>query len=401
MGRTVADTCQLMAVQAGQHAIDPLSYDIDATSLSVPKPVDLGRLKVAWTEDFGTSPVDKPIRKVFRDRVKAMRHLFLRCDRIEPDLGKIDECFDVVRAIAFVGRSMEANASLATRTGHLRVPGPMLVSSREAEKLPPERVCFMVTGSQGEPGSALARIALLQMKGLEPSAGDAVIFSSRAIPGNDRAIGAVINQLLRLGAEVYDTHVAEVHVSGHASQEELKLVLNLVTPHHFVPVHGEYRHLVRHNLLAAEVGVPAERCHLLEDGDVLELDGTAARRGERVTAGRVFVDGKGVGDVEDVVLRDRRHLSEDGLVLAVLAIAQQSGDLVAGPDLVSRGVVGEEASPEVLEAARAVVLEALAGINPESRTDPLEVKEEVRRALRRYFKRFDRRPVILPFVMEM
>jgi len=178
--------------------------------------------------------------------------------------------------------------------------------------------------------------------------------------------------------------------------------MNLVRPRHFVPVHGEYRHLVRHVRLAAEVGIPAESCHLLEDGDVLELDASGgARRGERVTAGRVFVDGKGIGDVEDEVLRDRRHLSEDGLVLAVLAIAQQSGEIVAGPDLVSRGVVTEEANPEILERARGAVLDALAAINPESRTDPAEVKEEVRKALRRYFKRFDRRPVILPFVMEM
>jgi len=179
-------------------------------------------------------------------------------------------------------------------------------------------------------------------------------------------------------------------------------VMNLVRPRHFVPVHGEYRHLVRHNLLAMEVGIPAEACHLLENGDVLELDAAGgARRAERVTAGRVFVDGKGIGDVEDEVLRDRRHLSEDGLVLAVLAIAQQSGEIVAGPDLISRGVMGEEASPDILERARGAVLEALAAINPESRTDPAEVKEEVRKALRRYFKRFDRRPVILPFVMEM
>jgi ribonuclease J len=231
--------------------------------------------------------------------------------------------------------------------------------------------------------------------------GDAVVLSSRIIPGNERAISSLVNHLYRRGAVVYYDRVARVHVSGHASQEELKLVLNLVRPRHFVPVHGEYRHLVRHQRLAMEVGIPAAGCHLLEDGDVLELDDAGARRAERVTAGRVFVDGKGVGDVEDVVLRDRRHLSEDGLVLAVLAIHQRSGEIVAGPDLVSRGVVGEETNPEVLEAARGAVMEALAALNPESRTDPAEVKEEVRRALRRYFKRFERRPVIVPVVMEM
>jgi ribonuclease J len=234
---------------------------------------------------------------------------------------------------------------------------------------------------------------------LEP--GDAVVLSSRIIPGNERAISSLVNHLYRRGAVVYYDRVARVHVSGHAAQEELKLVLNLVRPRHFVPVHGEYRHLVRHLRLATEVGIPRERCHLMEDGDVLELTGGEARRAERVTAGRVFVDGKGIGEVGDVVLRDRRHLSQDGLVLAVLAVHQQSGEIVAGPDLVSRGVVGDEASPEVLESARAAVTEALAAINPESRTDPVEVKGEVYRALRRYFKRLERRPVILPFVVEM
>ena len=305
------------------------------------------------------------------------------------------------RRIAVVGRSLVSHVAVARDLGHLDVPDGLLVDLAVARDLPREQVTLITAGSQAEAASALVRIAMdgNNLVSLEP--GDTVVLSSRIIPGNERAIGSLMNHLYRRGATVYYDRVARVHVSGHASQEELKLVLNLVRPRHFVPVHGEYRHLVRHVRLAAEVGVPAERCHLLEDGDVLELDEAGARRAERVTAGRVFVDGKGIGDVGDVVLRDRRHLSQDGLVLAVLAVHQQSGEIVAGPDLVSRGVVGEEAGPDVLEAARGAVLEALAGINPESRTDPLEVKQEVYRALRRYFKRLDRRPVILPFVMEM
>jgi ribonuclease J len=207
--------------------------------------------------------------------------------------------------------------------------------------------------------------------------------------------------LVRLGAEVVHSGISDVHATGHAKQEELKTLLSIARPDWFVPVHGEYRHLVRHLHLARDVGVPADGLHLLENGDVLEIGPDGARQGERVPAGRVLVDGKGVGEVGDVVLRDRRHLSEDGLVLAVLAIAQQSGELVAGPDLVSRGVVGDEVSHEVFEAARGEILLALEAINPESRTDPAEVKEQVRKALRRYFKRLDRRPVILPFVLEM
>jgi ribonuclease J len=305
------------------------------------------------------------------------------------------------RQVALVGRSLTAHVAVARDLGLLRVPDGVLVDLAAVRELPPERVALLTAGSQAEAASALVRIAMDAHKHVRLEPGDTVVLSSRIIPGNERAIASVINHLYRRGAIVHYGRVAPVHVSGHAAQEELKLVLNLVAPRHFVPVHGEYRHLVRHIRLAEEMAVPPARCHLLEDGDVLELDGTGARRGERVTAGRVFVDGKGVGDVGDVVLRDRRHLSEGGLVLAVLGIAAQSGEIVAGPDLVSRGVVGDEAGPEVLEAARGAVLEALAAVNPESRTDPVEVKEEVRRALRRYFKRFDRRPVILPFVMEM
>jgi ribonuclease J len=305
------------------------------------------------------------------------------------------------RKVALVGRSLVSHVGVARDLGLLDVPEQALVDLATARDLPPERVALITAGSQAEATSALVRIAMDDHKLVRLAPGDVVVLSSRIIPGNERAISGLVNHLYRRGALVYYDRVARVHVSGHASQEELKIVLNLVRPRHFVPVHGEYRHLVRHLRLATEVGIPAERCHLLEDGDVLEIDAGGARRADRVTAGRVFVDGKGIGEVEGVVLRDRRHLSQDGLVLAVLAIHQRSGEIVAGPDLVSRGVVGEEASPEVLEAARSAVMEALAAINPEARSDPAGVKEEVHRALRRYFKRLDRRPVILPFVMEM
>ena len=305
------------------------------------------------------------------------------------------------RKVALVGRSLVVHVGVARDLDLLQVPEGTLVDLARARDLPREQVALITAGSQAEAASALVRIAMGDHALVRLDPGDVVVLSSRIIPGNERAISSLMNHLYRRGAVVLHDRMARVHVSGHASQEELKLVLNLVRPRHFVPVHGEYRHLVRHQRLAMEVGVPAEGCHLLEDGDVLELDDAGARRAERVIAGRVFVDGKGIGDVKDVVLRDRRHLSEDGLVLAVLAIHQRSGEIVAGPDLVSRGVVGEEASPEVLEAARGAVMEALVALNPESRTDPAEVKEEIRRALRRYFKRLDRRPVILPFVMEM
>ncbi len=303
------------------------------------------------------------------------------------------------RKVGLVGRSLVSHVATARDLGLLHVADGTLVDLAVLRDLPRHQVTLLTAGSQAEAASALVRIAMNAHKQAALSPGDVVILSSRIIPGNERAISSLVNHLYRRGAIVHYGRNAPIHVSGHASQEELKLVLNLVRPRHFIPVHGEYRHLVRHLHLAREVGVPADGCHLLEDGDVLELATDGAERAERVPAGRVFVDG--TEEVGDVVLRDRRHLSEDGLVLAVLAIEQQSGDLVAGPDLVSRGVVAEDASPEVFDGARSVILEALGGINPESRTDPAEVKEEVRKALRRYFKRMDRRPVILPFVLEM
>ncbi len=305
------------------------------------------------------------------------------------------------RKVALVGRSLVSHANIARDLGLLHVPEGTLVDPGAARDLPREEVTFITAGSQAEAASALVRIAMdaHPKVGIDP--GDTVVLSSRIIPGNERAISNLVNHLYRRGAVVHYGRTAPIHVSGHASQEELKLVLNLVRPQQFVPVHGEYRHLVRHSRLAAEVGVPEGGCHLLEDGDVLELDGAGAARADRVPTGRVFVDGKGIGDVAGVVLRDRRHLSEGGLVLAVVALAQHSGDVIAGPDLISRGITDEEAGGGIMEGARAEVLEALAAVNPEARTDPAEVKEEVRKALRRYFKRLDRRPVILPFVLEM
>jgi len=306
------------------------------------------------------------------------------------------------RRVAIVGRGMVQNVATGERLGYLRVPPGLLVDLTEAQKIPAEQVTLLSTGSQAEPLSALTRIAMNDHKQVQIGAGDTVIFSSKMIPGNEKPIFDVINHLHRRGAEVLYETTADLHVSGHASQAELALMLNLTRPRYFVPIHGEYRHLARHAALAAEVGVAQEDCFILEDGDVLEIDGTGARRAEPISAGRVFVDGKGVGDVGDVVLRDRRHLSDGGMILAVLAVNQQTGSIISGPDLISRGFAIEDESQAYLERAKEVVLEALEALAPESRTVPAEVKEEMRKALRRYFKKtLERRPVVLPFVMEL
>jgi ribonuclease J len=305
------------------------------------------------------------------------------------------------RRIVLSGRSMIRNSQVAAELGYLRLPRHTLTESERWHELPPERLTFLTTGSQGEPLSVLHRVALNDHKTIKIEPGDTVLLSSKFIPGNEKTIGNLINHLYRRGADVHYEKVSEIHVSGHASQEELKTMLQLTRPRYFVPIHGEYRHLVRHRRLAHEVGIPEANCFILEDGDVLELTAHSAQKSQPIQVGKVFVDGKGVGDVGDIVIRDRRHLSEDGLVLAVMAIHQQTGELVGGPDLISRGFVRAEESDEILEHAKRVVLETLGAMNRETRTDPAELQEEVRKALRRFFrKKLERRPVVVPYIIE-
>ena len=322
------------------------------------------------------------------------------------NIHRIQQVLDVAdnfgRKVTLNGRSMVANVRIAQELGYLKVPDGLIVDLKELDNLPPQRAVLLTTGSQGEPMSALTRMALDDHKQIRVRRGDTVILSSKFIPGHEKAISNMMNHLYRRGAEVIYEKVSEIHVSGHASQEELKLMLNMVKPRHFIPVHGEYRHLVKHSQLAEKVGVKKENIVLAEDGDVVEVTEGSISVRERVESGKVFVDGKGVGDVRDMVLKDRKHLSQDGLVIAILALNEKTGEIIYGPDIITRGVVFEEESAELLENARNIVIEVLGNINVEAKTDWLEVKEELRRALRRYFnKTLERRPVILPLIVEI
>ena len=322
------------------------------------------------------------------------------------NIHRIQQVLDVAdnfgRKVTLNGRSMVANVRIAQELGYLKVPDGLIVDLKELDNLPPQRAVLLTTGSQGEPMSALTRMALDDHKQIRVRSGDTVILSSKFIPGHEKAISNMMNHLYRRGAEVIYEKVSEIHVSGHASQEELKLMLNMVKPRHFIPVHGEYRHLVKHSQLAEKVGVKKGNIVLAEDGDVVEVTEDSISVRERVESGKVFVDGKGVGDVRDMVLKDRKHLSQDGLVIAVLALNEKTGEIIYGPDIITRGVVFEEESAELLENARNIVIGVLGNINVEAKTDWLEVKEELRRALRRYFnKTLERRPVILPLIVEI
>jgi ribonuclease J len=307
----------------------------------------------------------------------------------------------VGRKVTLLGRSMERNVAAAAELGYLRVPDDLLLPLEELVALPPARQVILSTGSQGEPNSALALMAAGEHKYARIERGDLVVISARVIPGNERTVGRAINALYRLGAEVLYEDNAFVHVSGHASQEDLKLMLNLTRPRYFVPVHGEYRHLLGHARLAASVGLPAERIFLIEDGQALEATASAATVLDGIPAGRVLVDGKGVGDVGAVVLRDREILADDGVIAVSLAV-DAKGAVVAGPEIASRGVFYMKESEVLVEALRAAVLIALAEHTADEPWDRETIGARVRSAVRQFVnQRFQRKPVVLPMILEV
>jgi len=306
------------------------------------------------------------------------------------------------RKVALLGRSMVANVTVASEMGYLKVPDGLLVSLEELAGLPARKQVIVSTGSQGETHSAVSLIAAGEHKYVDVGAGDLVIFSSRVIPGNERVIGRVINALLRRGAEVLWEDVAFVHVSGHASEDDLKQMIELTRPRYFLPVHGEYRHLLQHARLAEGAGVPKDRVFLVEDGLGLELSKTGARVLGGYPAGRVFVDGKGIGDVGQVVLRDRQLLAEAGMVVVALTVDKTTGSIVAGPEIASRGFVYMKESEELMEEVKQAIRDALAAREEPEVIDGELIGAVVRSAVRRFInQRFDRKPVVIPLVLEV
>jgi ribonuclease J len=306
------------------------------------------------------------------------------------------------RRVAFVGRSMIANAEVGRELGHLEVADETLVPIEQLESLAPEETVVICTGSQGEPLSALSLIASREHRQVRVERDDVVVLSASAIPGNEPAVHRVINELYRSGADVHSAETSAVHVSGHASADELAELIELVTPRHFCPVHGEYRQLATHARIAAESGVPEDNITIAEDGDALELGGGRVKRADRVRAGMVLVDGLGVGDVGPVVLRDRRHLAEDGILVCVVTIDSQTGEVLAGPDLISRGFVFMDDSREFLDEAADGVYGALESLEADQVTDWGAIKKACRRSLGEFvWTRTRRRPMILPLITEI
>jgi ribonuclease J len=304
------------------------------------------------------------------------------------------------RRVALLGKSMVGNVTVAAELGYLTVPDGLLVSLEELADLPASAQVILSTGSQGETNSAVALIAAGEHKYVQAGPGDLVIFSSRVIPGNERVIGRAINALLRRGAEVLWEDVAFVHVSGHASREDLKHMLALTRPRYFMPVHGEYRHLLQHARLAESMGIAADHIFLVDDGLGLELAKSGARVLGRYPAERILVDGKGIGDVGAVVLRDRQLLAEAGMVVVALTIDAQTGTLVAGPEIASRGFVYVKEADELMEEVKAAVREAVTGRQEPEVIDRELIGAIVRSAVRRFInQRFQRKPVVMPVVL--
>jgi ribonuclease J len=313
----------------------------------------------------------------------------------------LDLAAEFDRKVAFVGRGAVENSQIAERLGYLRIPPGVQIRDSDVRSYPAQDVVCICTGSQGEPQAALPRIAIDDHRHVKLDREDVVVFSAREIPGNEKAIGRVMNHIARRGAEVVYEGIKHVHVSGHANEEELKLMLSLVRPRYFVPIHGEYRQLARHARLASRVS-PGTKVVLAENGDLIRVDDGGARVADKVPAGRILIDGTRSGEVGDEVLRDRRHLSGDGLVVPVVAIGRQSGTVEETPDVITRGFVVDARTEALLKEVPALVAAAIEGASVEERTDPGLIKERIRVDLQRFFrKRSGLRPLVLPVVMEI
>ena len=306
------------------------------------------------------------------------------------------------RLISVTGRSLVNNIRIASELGHLNVPPDLLIDPREVKRFNRHEVAVLSTGSQGEPRSAMSLMSMDNHAVLQIEPGDTVVLSARIIPGNERSVGHLINHLLRRGAHVLHESNSNVHVSGHGAQEDLKLMINLVLPKFFVPMHGEYSQLVRHAELAESVGIPYENIKVVENGDLVRLTQDSCEIHGREPSGRVFVDGRIEMGLEDIVLHDRHQLSQDGMVIPIVVLNSSNGEIDAGPDIVSRGFVYMDESDDLMNEAKEIVIRSIEKLSKEAKSETDTVQEEIRIVLRRFFtKQTDRRPMVLPVVMRV
>lgn len=316
----------------------------------------------------------------------------------------IDACEATRRKMTVIGRSMVNVVGIASELGYLNVPDGLLIEPEEVNKMAADRVCILSTGSQGEPMSALTRMARSSHRKVDILPGDTVIIAATPIPGNERYVGRTVDELFRIGAHVIygPGSVTGVHVSGHGSQEELKLMLNLMKPKYFIPIHGEHRMLRLHAMLAEGIGMEKEEIFILDNGDTVEIQNGVARKGSKVQSGNILIDGLGVGDVGNIVLRDRKLLSQDGILVVVVTLSKQDGSIMSGPDIISRGFVYVRESEGLLEEANRIVTNTLTKLMNDNVNEWASLKTNVKDALGRFlYEQTRRRPMILPIIMEV
>lgn len=430
------------AIEAGDFVVEPIVVThsiVDAVGLAIRTPVGT----VVHTGDFKLDPTpidglatdlrrfaaygEEGVALLLSDSTNAIVEGSSRSERIVGEtldgvfaratgrivittfashIHRIQQIVDCARKasrkVFLVGRSLVENVETAERLGWIHLPRDVRPGHNKPMDEPANKVVVITTGTQGEPSSALARIALDEHRGVQVGPGDLVVISARTIPGNERKINSVIDHLYRRGAEVIHDEMPGIHVSGHACREELKTMLQLVSPRVFMPVHGTLRHLVKHAQLAESAGIPREQITVITNGEIAEIDGSSARvLDERVPAGKVFIDGQ-AEEVATVVVRDRQHLAEDGFVIVVVALDMRSGQLAREPEIITRGLVHVDESADVLAQMRAQVNDVLTSSSVEERHDSEIVQEKLRATLKRFFrKKLNRRPMILPVVWEM
>ena len=354
----------------------------------------------------GYTPSERNVRPRIEELTRAAtRKVIVSC--FASSIPRIQQIVDIAaaagRKVAFIGRSMVDNVEIAHGMNRLRIPDGLVVRSQDINSFPSEKLVILVAGSQAEPMSSLSRVAVDNHRLLTLDERDTVILSARIIPGNEKAIFRMLDHMFRKRALVYyDNDGGTIHVSGHASQEEQKMLLNLVRPRYFIPIHGEYRQLFRHSALAHAVGAVSEEIMLIEDGQPIEFTDDRAYRREPVTAGRVCVDSGSLEEIDEVVIRDRKHLSEDGVVMPIIAINKHTGQIESQPEIVTRGFMPSDNGLELLNGAREVVLRTVEQSNAEEKTDWSVIKEKIRVDLRRYLKKqTSKRPLILPVILEL
>ena len=404
------ETPEGLILHSGDFRIDPTPVDEQMTDLI--RFAHFGEKGVLAFFSDSTNAEKEGYTLSERDVKKTLQNFFqssrgrLIIASFASNITRIQEVISLAeqfgRKVVFNGKSMITNVGIAKAHGFIHYPEELEITEKKIKSLPDNQVVIITTGSQGEPMSALSRMARGQHKGIAVHKGDTIILSSRFIPGNEKAITSVINKLYGLGADVIYENVSDIHTSGHARQAELKIMLSLVRPRYFIPVHGEFRHLVKHARIARDMGMDEDHVLIAQDGDVICFEKGRGEIKGAIATGRTFVDGKGVGDIEETVLRDRQKLRSHGMVVVQLVLDGQTGKILFGPEMVSRGFVFEDQGQFILEDARCIVLEVMDKIEKPFTVDCERLEAEIRRRLKRFFYNvIERSPLIIPTIIAM